>query len=116
MDLTDAQLQSIADQVAERIQPRLVPAYAAGQPAMVQLPPEFYQSQREIAERVARLEERFEAVDKRFEQVDKRFDDLIHYVDKRFDAVDKRLSFQQWLIGVGFLVLTTLMTVYQFLA
>jgi hypothetical protein len=109
MDLTDAQLQSLADQVAERIQPRVVPAYAAGQPPMVQLPPEFYQSQREIAERVARLEERFEAVDKRFEAVDKRFDDLIHYMDKRF-------SFQQWLIGVGFLVLTTLMTVYQFLA
>ena len=127
MDLTDAQLQSLADQVAERIQPRLVPAFAAGQPPMVQLPPEFYQSQRELGEQLARLEarfdsfetrfeeymrhvdQRFEAVDKRFEQIDKRFDDLIHYVDKRF-------SVQQWMIGVGFLVITTLMTVYQFLA
>ena len=94
---------------------------------MVQLPPEFYQSRRELGEQVARLEARFDSfetrfeeymrhVDQRFEAVDKRFDDLIHYVDKRFEAVDKRLGFQQWLIGVGFLVLTTLMTVYQFLA
>ncbi len=132
MDLTESQFQSLVETVAERVRGTLVSAVAppASQPPMVQLPPEFYQSQREIAERVARLEERFEAVDKRFEQIDKRFeqidkrfDDLLHYVDKRFDAVDKRfeavdkrLGFQQWLIGAGFLVVTTLMTVYQFLA
>ncbi len=145
MDLTESQFQSLVDELAERMQTRGV---AAALPPMVQLPPEFYQSQREIAERVARQEERFEQIDRRFEQVerrfeqierrfeqidkrfeelvhymdkrfdqvDKRFEDLIHYVDRRFESVEKRLSFQQWLIGAGFLVLTALMTVYQFLA
>ena len=97
MDLTESQFQSLVESVAERVRATLVPAAAP-----VQLPPEFYQSQREIADRVLRLEERFE-------QVDRRFDNLIHYVDKRF-------SVQQWIIGAGFLVLTTLMTAYQFLA
>ena len=122
MDLTESQFQSLVETVAERVRATLVttvPAPAA-QPPMVQLPPEFYQSQRELGEQVARLEARFDSfetrfeeymrhVDQRFEQIDKRFDDLIHYVDKRF-------SVQQWMIGVGFLVITTLMTVYQFLA
>ncbi len=135
MDLTESQFQSLVDELAERMQARGIPAV---QPPVVQLPPEFYQSQREISDRVARLEARFEQIDKRFDQIDKRFEELIHYMDKRFEelihyvdkrfeeqnrsmdkrfeSVEKRLSFQQWLIGAGFLVLTALMTVYQFLA
>ncbi len=137
MELSGEQLQKIVDAVAERLgavrtadsasEGAVVPEGAAppesGGPGrqsvpMVQLPPEFYRSQREIAERVARLEERFEQmdkrfdelihyVDKRFEQMDKRFDDLIHYVDKRFVTM-------QWTIGIGFTVVTVLMTVYNF--
>ncbi len=138
MDLTESQFQSLVETVAERVRASIVPA---SQPAMVQLPPEFYQSQRELGEQVARLEarfdsfetrfeeymrhvdQRFEAVDKRFEQIDKRFEQIdkrFEQIDKRFDDlihyVDKRFSVQQWMIGVGFLVITTLMTVYQFLA
>ncbi len=149
MELTGEQLQKIVDAVAERLgavrtadpaSEGVVAPAGAGPPEsgaapyqqslpMVQLPPEFYRSQREIAERVARLEERFEQMDKRFDElihyVDKRFDELIHYVDKRFEQmdnrfddlihyVDKRFVTLQWTIGIGFTVVTVLMTVYNF--
>ena len=49
--------------------------------------------------------------DKRFEQVDKRFEE----VDRRFDEVSKRFSGMMWLIGIGFVLLSTLMSLYSFL-
>ncbi len=127
MELSGEQLQKIVDAVAERLgvvrtadpatlEGAVAPEGAAPpesgvpgwpSPPMVQLPPEFYRSQREIAERVARLEERFV-------RIDERFDDLIHYVDKRFEQMDKRFATLQWTIGIGFTVVTVLMTVYNF--
>ena len=108
MDLTEDQLSSIADQVADRLSQRPVVVRSGGDVVpMVQLPPEFYQLQRESSEQLARLEERvdqgfasmekrFEQTDKRFEEVlhyvDKRFEDLIHQMDKRFEQVDKRFE------------------------
>ncbi len=164
MERSNEQLQKIVDAVAERLgavhtadpagpEGTVAPEGAAtsegGGPGrqsvpMVQLPPEFYRSQRDIAERLSRVEERMEQfdrrfeelihqIDKRFEQMDKRFDELIHYVDKRFDQidkrfeqidkrfddlihyVDKRFATLQWTIGIGFTVITVLMTVYTFL-
>ena len=44
--------------------------------------------------------------------INTRFDD----VNARFEASDRRHSATQWLIGVGFTALTTLMTLYRFLA
>ena len=96
-------------------------------------------------ERFEFMERRFEAVDKRFEAVDKRFEDmdkrfgerfedmnkrfgdLIGYLDKRFEAVDKRFedliestdkrfNTLTWMIGVGFVVVTSLTTVFALLA
>ncbi len=108
MNLTEDQLSSIADQVADRLTKTAVPVRTQSETLpMVQLPPEFYQLQRESSDRLARLEERvdqgFASVEKRFEdlihqmdrrfdQVDKRFEDLIHQMDKRFDQVDKRFE------------------------
>ena len=94
----------------------------------------------DVLERILRMEEelkhqrevmetRFAAVDKRFEDVNKRFEDLQGYLDKRLDSVDKRFEdmnnrFEdmhkrfngtQWMIGGVFAVLTTLITLYQFL-
>ena len=104
MELNEAQLASIADQVADRLARRPVAVHDAGDVApVVRLPPEFYELQRESSERLARLEERvdqgfsamearFEQIDKRFEQVDKRFEMLIHEMDKRFEQVDKRFE------------------------
>ena len=63
-----------------------------------------------------RFAERFEAVDKRFEAVDQRIADLIAQMDKRFDAVDKRFNTLTWMIGLGFVVITSLTTVFALLA
>ncbi len=69
--------------------------------------------QREMDRRFEALQQemgaRFLAVDKRFEAVDKRFDAM----DKRFDSMDKRFTAMQWLIGTGFTVLATLMTILR---
>ena len=81
---------------------------------------------------------RFEAVDKRFEAVDRRFEELLDHTNSRFEAVDKRfeeslehtntrfadLTAQMnarftslsWMIGVGFVVITSLTTLYALLA
>jgi uncharacterized protein YhaN len=58
------------------------------------------------------IEKRLEQIDKRFEQVDKRFEQ----VDKRFDDFNRRFTGMMWLIGTGFVVLSTLMSLYAFLA
>ena len=46
---------------------------------------------------------RFEQVDKRFEQVDKRFEDLRSDMNRRF-------SMLMWFIGIGFTLVTTIIT------
>ena len=70
---------------------------------------------KQMIEGFERMDKRFEdlihQMDKRFEQVDKRFEQ----VDKRFEQVDKRFSLIQWTMGIGFTMITVLMSVYQFL-
>ena len=69
---------------------------------------------------------RFEAVERRFEAVDKRFEEVREDMNRRFEAVDRRFeevredmnrrfASTQWLIGIGFTLLVSLMSVYQFL-
>ena len=81
---------------------------------------EIVQAIESMKEGFRQIEKRFEQVDKRFEQVDKRFDDLIHQMDKRFEGVDRRFedmnrrfTFQSWLIGVGFVVINTLVVMLK---
>ena len=87
-----------------------------------------FAKQLEISERITRVEteikgqneqikmmldtmnKRFEQVDKRFEQVDKRFEQ----VDKRFEQVDKRFSQMFAYFTTSFVIIATLMSVYQF--
>ena len=57
------------------------------------------------------VNERFDDVSKRFDDVNKRFED----VNRRFDDNSKRHTATQWFVGAGFLVVTTLLTLYQFL-
>ena len=52
----------------------------------------------------------------RFEASDKRFEDLIAHTDKRFETVDKRFNTLTWMICVGFVVVTSLTTVFALLA
>ncbi len=54
---------------------------------------------------------RFEDVNKRFDDVNKRFED----VNRRFDDNSKRHTATQWVVGAGFLVVTTMITLYRFL-
>ena len=79
----------------------------------------------EMKEGFRRMDERFEAVDKRFEAVDKRFeavdkhfeavDKRFEAEDKRFESIDSRFNRLTGLISLGFLVITVLITVFQFL-
>jgi hypothetical protein len=77
----------------------------------------------QLSERIIRVEEElkaqrelmkqgFDQMEKRFEQVDKRFEQ----VDKRFDDFNRRFTGMMWLIGTGFVLLSTLMSLYAFLA
>ena len=68
-----------------------------------------------MAEGFKRMDERFEVVDKRFEAIQLQMDRRFEAVDKRFEAVDKRFNRQTALMSVGFIVITTLITIYQFL-
>ncbi len=69
-------------------------------------------------ERFEAIEKRFEAVDKRFEAVDKRFeavDKRFETIDKRFDDMNQRFSMMFRFITIGFVILATMMSVFQFL-
>ena len=73
---------------------------------------------RQVDMRFEQVEKRFEQVDKRFEQVDKRFEQVdkrFEQVDKRFDDINHRFTGMMWLIGTGFVLLSTLMSLYNFL-
>lgn len=88
-------------------------------------------SQRELMEvKFDAVDRRFQAVDARFEAMDKRFEELIHHMDKRFESTDRRFeamdkrfddmheSFKrtQWLMGLGFVLVTVVVTVFGVLA
>jgi len=57
---------------------------------------------------------RFESMDKRFESMDRRFGDIQHNMDIRFEDMNKRFNLQTWIIGLGFTMITVLMSLYNF--
>ncbi len=78
-----------------------------------------------------RMDERFTSMDRRFESMQKTMDDrfeLMHKsmddrfesnqksMDERFAAVDKRFDMMFRFMTLGFVILATMMSVYQFLA
>ena len=68
-----------------------------------------------IRERIIRVEEsldkHIEITKMGFEQMNKRFETI----DKRFESVDSRFNRLTGLISLGFLAITVLITVFQFL-
>ena len=80
----------------------------------------------QLLERMVRVEEelkpqrglmiiRFDAVDRRFEAVDRRFeaeDRRFEAMDKRFDDMNKRFGLIQWVMGIGFVMIGTLVTIF----
>ena len=73
----------------------------------------------QLLERMVRVEEELKAqrelMDHRFAAADKRFEDLMAYSDKRFDDVHESFQRTQWLIGLGFVLVTAVVTVFGFL-
>ncbi len=80
-----------------------------------------------LSERIVRVEEElkhqrelmmqgFANVDRRFEDVNRRFEAMQSYMDRRFEDMDKRFSALTWMIGIGFVVVTSLVTVFALLA
>lgn len=76
---------------------------------------DFHLLLQQMDKRFEQVEKRFEQVERRFEQIDKRFEQ----VDKRFglmlDQMNRRFSSLQWMIGVGFTVISVLIGLFGFL-
>ncbi len=100
-------LRELVDHVVPRAETVDVPAALLER--MVRIEEELKALRVLMDERFEFMERRFQAVDKRFEAVDKRFEDLIGATDKRFNTLT-------WMIGVGFVVVTSLTTVFALLA
>ena len=62
-----------------------------------------------LLERMVRVEEELKA---QRELMDERFG----FMEQRFEAVDKRFNTLTWMIGVGFVMITSLTTVFALLA
>ena len=62
-----------------------------------------------------RIEEGFRRMDERFVAMDKRFESMQKSMDERFSGVEKRFSMMFTFMTLGFVLLATLMSLYQFL-
>ena len=129
-------LRNLVDNVVPRVEPGGVGSQLLER--MVRVEEELKAQRQLMDERFGFMERRFEAVDKRFDAVDKRFEELLGHANSRFDEVGKRfdehlehtnirfadLTGQMnarftaltWMIGVGFVVITSLTTLYALLA
>ncbi|QJR22749.1 hypothetical protein BREVNS_1999 [Brevinematales bacterium NS] len=90
---------------------------------------DFHLLLQQMDKRFEQVEKRFEQVEKRFEQVEKRFEQIdkrLEQVDKRFEEMDKRFGLMidqmnkrfhslQWMIGIGFTVISLLIGLFGFL-
>jgi septation ring formation regulator EzrA len=80
---------------------------------------------RRMDERFAAVDKQFESVNKRFEDVNRHFDDVnkrfddvnkrFDDVNKRFEDVHKKFTMLFSFITLGFVLMATLMSIYQFL-
>lgn len=128
MELTQSQLQQIAEYVKSQLPDwvyRSEPPNKEIHDRILVVEQELKAQRELMSQGFAAMEKRFESLrhdmDKRFEASDKRFESLQHNmdkrfeaVDKRFEAVDKRFSMLQWMWGGGVLIITLLMSLYQF--
>ena len=64
---------------------------------------------------ITEMKEGFRRVDERIETLERRMEERFTSVDKRFADVDKRFTMMFRFITVGFVVLATMMSVFQFL-
>ena len=118
MALDDTDLRRIGDYVKGNFYGWLVevaPQVVSGPQIlerMERLEQELVAQRHELKAQRELMETRFEAVDVRFEDVNRRFED----VNKRFDDMNSRFNGMQWLIGVGFGLIATIVTIFEFIA
>ena len=90
------------------------------QQELIKMDGRFNQLLTELREGFKRMDQRFESVDKRFEimqtKIDQRFEIMQTNMDHRFEASDKRFAMMFSFITIGFVILATMMSVFQFLA
>ena len=124
MQLSNQQFEAIVEEVTKRLRPVVEsttqsagasPSSESGNLPMVLLPPEFYQSQREISDRVARLEERFVQFDTRFEEMQHQMDKRFEAVDRRFEGLDRRFNGLVALVSLCATIVGGLVVLFQVL-
>ncbi len=117
MVLDDTDLQRIGDYVKGNIYGWLVevaPQVVAGPQIlarMERIEQELVAQRQELKAQRELMETRFAAVDVRFEDINKRFEDI----NKRFGDMNSRFNGMQWLIGVGFGLIATMVTIFEFI-
>jgi len=74
----------------------------------------FEQVDRRFEDMRTDMNSRFEQVDKRFEEMrtdtNTRFQEMRTDMDKRFDQMDKRFNMMMWFMGIGFTLVTTIIS------
>ncbi len=119
--------------VVEDMIPRHEPAGVGAQllERMVRVEEELKSQRQLMDERFGFMEHRFAAMDNRFEElldhtnsrfeaVEKRFEESLEHTNTRFAdltaQMNARFTSLSWMIGVGFVVITSLTTLYALLA
>ena len=73
----------------------------------------------QLLERSVRIEEELKAqrtlLGERFAAVDRRFEDGNRQIAEHFADANRRFTAMQWLIGGGLLLVTTMMSLYEFI-
>ena len=74
----------------------------------------------QLLERMVRVEEELKAqrtlMDERFGVVARRFEDMFEYMNARFEDTNGRFKTLTWMIGVGFVLVTSLTTLFALLS
>jgi hypothetical protein len=110
MELTQSQLQ----QIAEYVKSQLPDWVYRSEPPNKDIHDRILVVEQELKAQRELMGQGFEAMDKRFESLQHNMDKRFEAVDKRFEAVDKRFSMLQWMWGGGVVLITLLMSLYQF--
>ena len=118
MALDDTDLRRIGDYVKGNMYGWLVevaPQVVAGPQIlerMERFEKELVAQRHELKAQRHELKAQRELMETRFDAVDVRFED----VNRRFEDMNSRFNGMQWLIGVGFGLIATIVTVFEFIS
>ena len=114
LSLTEDELRQISDYMRPHLRELVLEMVPPQRPAGIdaQLLEHMVRVEEELKTQRELMVERFGFVEKRFESVEKRFES----VDKRFEDVQASFGRTQWLMGLGFVMVTAAVTVFGLLA